>query len=44
MIHTIVRSNNRNVHPLVTPSAAPQLKRRLHQHEGIYECGDHTIG
>ena len=31
----IVRSNTRNVHSSVTPSAALQLKDRLHPHEGI---------
>ena len=31
----IVRSNTRNVHSSVTPSAAPQLKCRLCPHEGI---------
>ena len=30
-----VKSNTRNVQPLVTPSAALQLKCRLHPHEGI---------
>ena len=30
-----VRSNTCNIHPLVTPSAALQLKHRLHPHEGI---------
>ena len=30
-----VRSNTHNIHPLVTPSAALQLKHRLHPHEGI---------
>ena len=30
-----VRSNTSNVHPSVTPSAAPQLKHRLCPHEGI---------
>ena len=39
-----VRSNTHKVHPSVTPSAALQLKCRLHPHEGIQECGDHTIG
>ena len=38
-----VKSNTHNVHSSVTPSAAPQLKCRLHPHEGIKECGDHTI-
>ena len=32
-----------NVHLSVTPSVAPQLKCRLCPHEGIQECGDHTI-
>ena len=34
-LNDIVRSNTHNVHSLVTPSAAPQLKHRLHPHEGI---------
>ena len=32
---TYVRSNNRDIHPSATPSAALQLIRRLHPHEGI---------
>ena len=34
-LHQTVRSNTRNVHPSVTPSAALQLKCRLCPHEGI---------
>ena len=34
-ISGFVRSNTRNIHPSVTPSAALQLKHRLHPHEDI---------
>ena len=40
---TIVRSNTRYVHLVVTPSAAPQLNHRLCPHRGIKGYGDHTI-
>ena len=38
-----VRSNTRNVHPSITPSAALQLKHRLCPPEGIQECEDCTV-
>ena len=34
-VHLCVRSNTHNVHSSVIPSAALQLKCRLHPHEGI---------
>ena len=34
-VYINVRSNTHNKHPSVTPSAAQQLKHRLHPHIGI---------
>ena len=39
----IVRSNTRDVHPSVTPSAALQLKHRLCPREGIKQCRDRIV-
>ena len=41
--HPGVRSNTRNVHSSVIPSAALQLNHRLCPHVGTKGCGDRTI-